>query len=83
MRSAMALHQRCDVYAKLVRHPRLVVPATQLLGGDLYNPTGQGERQGGVLGRCLAMALRFRDPSRGGRCAGTAGAEPPSSFSTR
>ena len=36
VRTAMALHQRSDIYANLVRHPRLVVPATQLLGEDLY-----------------------------------------------
>ena len=36
VRTAMALHQRSEVYARLVRHPRLVGPATQLLGEDLY-----------------------------------------------
>ena len=36
VRTAMALHQRSDVYASLVRHPRLVEPASQLLGEDLY-----------------------------------------------
>ena len=36
VRTAMALHQRSDLYANLVRHPRLVVPAIQLLGEDLY-----------------------------------------------
>ena len=36
VRTAMALHQRSDVYARLVRHPRLVEPAKQILGDDLY-----------------------------------------------
>ena len=36
VRTAMALHQRSDIYARLVRHPRLVQPAIQLLGEDLY-----------------------------------------------
>ena len=36
VRTAMALHLRSEVYARLVRHPRLVEPARQLLGDDLY-----------------------------------------------
>ena len=36
VRTAMALHRRSDVYARLVRHPRLVEPAKQILGDDLY-----------------------------------------------
>ena len=40
------------------------------------HPAGQGECQGGVLGRRLAMALRFRHPSRRGRRAGAARAQP-------
>ena len=32
----MGLHLRSEVFAKLVRHPRLVGPAMQLRGGDLY-----------------------------------------------
>ncbi len=36
VRTAMALHQRSEVYARLVRHPRLVEPARQILGDDLY-----------------------------------------------
>ncbi len=36
VRTAMALHLRSAVYARLVRHPRLVGPARQLLGDDLY-----------------------------------------------
>ena len=36
VRTAMALHRRSDVYARLVRHPRLVEPARQILGDDLY-----------------------------------------------
>ena len=47
MRMAMALHQRSDIYANLVRHPRLVVPATQLLGEDLYIQQVKVKRQGG------------------------------------
>ena len=36
VRTSMALHQRSEVYARLVRHPRLVEPALQLLDEDLY-----------------------------------------------
>ena len=36
VRTAMALHLRSAVSARLVRHPRLVAPARQLLGDSLY-----------------------------------------------
>ncbi len=36
VRTAMALHLRNDIFARLVRHPRLIGPALQLLGPDLY-----------------------------------------------
>jgi len=36
VRTAMGLHQRHNVFDKLVRHPRLVEPAQQLRGHDLY-----------------------------------------------
>lgn len=36
VRTAMGLHLRDEVYAKLVRHPRLVEPAMQILGEPLY-----------------------------------------------
>ncbi len=36
VRTAMGLHLRDPVFAKLVRHPRLVEPALQILGEDLY-----------------------------------------------
>ena len=36
VRTAMALHLRSDVYARLVRHPRLVGPARQIRGDGLY-----------------------------------------------
>ena len=36
VRTAMGLHQRHGVFDKLVRHPRLVEPARQILGSDLY-----------------------------------------------
>ena len=36
VRTTMGLHLRNDVFAKLVRHPRLAGPAMQLRGGDLY-----------------------------------------------
>jgi len=36
VRTAMGLHLRHDSFAKLVRHPRLIEPAFQLLGGRLY-----------------------------------------------
>ena len=36
LRTAMGLHMRDPVFAKLVRHPRLVEPALQILGQDLY-----------------------------------------------
>ena len=36
VRTAMGLHLRHDAFARLVRHPRLVQPAQQILGSDLY-----------------------------------------------
>ncbi len=36
VRTAMALHRRNEVYARLVRHPRLLEPALQILGEDVY-----------------------------------------------
>ena len=36
VRTAMSLHLRDPIFAKLVRHPRLVEPALQILGQDLY-----------------------------------------------
>jgi ectoine hydroxylase len=36
VRTAMGLHLRHPVYDKLVRHPRLIEPAFQLLGDELY-----------------------------------------------
>src|SRR5579863_1745659 len=36
VRTAMGLHLRHPAYAKLVRHPRLLDPAFQLLGNRLY-----------------------------------------------
>jgi ectoine hydroxylase len=36
VRTAMALHRRSDVFARLVRHPRLLGPAMQLAGEALY-----------------------------------------------
>ena len=36
VRTAMGLHLRHQAYAKLVRHPRLLAPAFQLLGDKLY-----------------------------------------------
>ena len=36
VRTAMGLHLRSPTYAKLVRHPRLLDPAVQLLGDGLY-----------------------------------------------
>jgi ectoine hydroxylase len=36
VRTAMALHQRDETFAKLVRHPRFVGPAQQIAGPDLY-----------------------------------------------
>ncbi|MGH6887272.1 MAG: phytanoyl-CoA dioxygenase family protein [Geminicoccales bacterium] len=34
VRTAMGLHLRSTVFAKLVRHPRLIAPAMQILGDD-------------------------------------------------
>jgi ectoine hydroxylase len=34
VRTAMGLHQRDETYARVVRHPRLVEPAMQILGDD-------------------------------------------------
>ena len=36
VRTAMGLHLRSETYARVVRHPRLVEPAMQILGDDLY-----------------------------------------------
>ena len=36
VRTAMALHRRDETFARLVRHPRLVEPAQQIAGPDLY-----------------------------------------------
>jgi ectoine hydroxylase len=36
VRTAMALHQRDEVFAKLCRHPRFVEPAQQIAGPQLY-----------------------------------------------
>jgi L-proline 4-hydroxylase len=36
VRTAMGLHLRSPVFARLVRHPRLIGPALQILGRDLY-----------------------------------------------
>jgi len=34
VRTAMGLHLRSEVYSRLVRHPRLIEPAAQILGGE-------------------------------------------------
>ena len=36
VRTAMGLHLRSPIFAKLVRHPRLIEPVIQLLGEDIY-----------------------------------------------
>ncbi len=36
VRTAMGLHLRDELYAKLVRHPRLIGPAMQILTGPVY-----------------------------------------------
>lgn len=36
VRTAMGLHKRDDIFAKLVRHPRFVEPAQQIAGPELY-----------------------------------------------
>ena len=36
VRTAMALHLRNPVFGRLVRHPRLIGPAKQILGSDVY-----------------------------------------------
>lgn len=36
VRTAMGLHQRSELFRKLVRHPRLIGPARQLLDEDFY-----------------------------------------------
>ncbi len=36
VRTAMGLHLRNEVFARLVRHPRLLEPALQILGEDVY-----------------------------------------------
>ncbi len=54
VRTAMGLHERNDVFDKLVRHPRLVEPAQQILGPDLYI---QQVKQSRIRWGGLAMAL--------------------------
>ena len=76
VRTAMALHLRNDSFARLVRQPRLIGPAMQLLGPELYIPAGQGQRQRAVRRRGVAMALRFRHPPRRGRGARAPGPQP-------
>ena len=36
VRTAMGLHQRSDIFARLVRHPALIEPAQQILQQDFY-----------------------------------------------
>ncbi len=36
VRTAMGLHLRSEIFARLIRHPRLLEPALQLAGEDLY-----------------------------------------------
>lgn len=36
VRNLLSLHRRNEAFARLVRHPRLVEPAMQILGEDLY-----------------------------------------------
>lgn len=36
VRNLLSLHRRNEMYARLVRHPRLVEPALQILGTELY-----------------------------------------------
>ena len=36
VRAAMSLHLRDEAYARMVRHPRLLEPAMQVLGDELY-----------------------------------------------
>jgi hypothetical protein len=74
VRTAMGLHLRSAVYANVVRHPRLVEPAMQILGDDkLYV---QQEVTEGAWRRYLAVALRLRHPPPRGRRAEAAGAQP-------
>ncbi len=44
IRTAMGLHLRSEVFANLVRHPRLLVPAMQLAGDALYVIPGSHRR---------------------------------------
>jgi len=38
VRNLLSLHRRSEIYARLVRHPRLVEPAMQILGDDALYP---------------------------------------------
>ncbi len=38
VRNLLSLHRRNELYARLVRHPRLVAPAMQILGDDALYP---------------------------------------------
>ena len=70
VRTAMGLHLRSEVYARAVRDPRLVEPARQLLGEDLYVQQVKVNAKAAFSGGRLAVALRLRDPPRRGRGAG-------------
>ena len=59
VRTAMGLHLRDELFAKLVRHPRLLDPARQILDQPFLYPAGQGKRESGVFRRSLAVALRL------------------------
>ena len=43
VRTAMALHLRNEMFARLVRHPRLLEPALQILREDVYIQRGHGD----------------------------------------
>ena len=71
VRTAFGVHTYSDIYWRLSRHPRLAEPAMQVLGGPDLHPPVQGERQGRVRRRRLAVASGLRHMVAGRPDAGT------------
>jgi len=73
VRTSMGLHLRDDVFAKVVRHPRLVLPALQILNEDCYIQQVKVNTKAAFSGE--VWALRLCHTSSGGRCRRTQSAQ--------
>ena len=62
-RTVMGLHQRDELFDRLVRHPRLVEPARRS-PATTSTSSRSSQREGRVRGRRLAVALRLRHHHR-------------------